>query len=139
MTRAVLPPTGLLLPRRLRRFLHHVRVDFAVFPENIKIRDDPPQGVFFAGCRTDSVPVSVLLHSGGTLAARVVVLHEPDSGRHDHETVELGSKKAAKSGPPARTLAVGYHDRQPENAMASNTPTHPTPAARNTAVTTNRA
>jgi hypothetical protein len=45
----------------------------------------------------------------------------------------------AKSGAPTSTQAVAYHERQPESAMASNTPTNPTPAPRSSAVATNRA
>jgi len=43
-----------LRPPRLRRFLRHVRVDFAVFPEKITIHNDPTRGALalFEGGRT---------------------------------------------------------------------------------------
>lgn len=76
------------------------RISYTAGAEQFSGAENPLPSLIshFAWSRTDSVTVSMLLRSGGTLAARVVVLHEPHSGRHDRETVKLGSKKAAKIG-----------------------------------------
>jgi hypothetical protein len=46
---------------------------------------------------------------------------------------------SASNGAPTSTPGTAYRDFQPDSAMASSTPTNPTPAPRNSAVAANRA
>lgn len=92
-------------PCRVSRFLSHLFAQAACFSRKTAVVTNPTRGAFFAGCRTGSQgagpttpPVSILVDSGGALAAGFGILNEPRSGRPDRKSVETGAEQATEIG-----------------------------------------